>query len=807
MKKIFFFILLVFLFKAVLSANIGNSYSQNKIEIISQTGIDENITWSFKEINNTYWIASFIIPSTLAIKSYPLVSLSSNLAISKSSIDMTKDNSFYIIFPNGFKPNLSAKFGYNSTLINTSTSNFPYYQSDRAMCRDANNKIHVVYNYNNTYITYANSTNGLTFTYNNSFYSCLNPSIACNGTNIVVSCVYNLANLIIGLSTDNGNTWSFQIPRTTANIYSTVDIRGNRIYVVYSKQAGSGSYLYQNGVFFNSSDLGSTWSNDVILWEGFSSKFSGFDDYWLPSISVVGIGTSSDKIFASMYENEFDLVVVTSLNHFKNSTDAGKTWSNDVILTPNNYGVSPPSIVSNGTHVFVTYSMSIDSVNTYIYLNTSANGGVAWSGIQISSAVGDKPTVALNKTYQWDIWRTGTSFNSIFYRSFNGNSWNDIKTFATGNLDYPNAKAYYYQGNCIEFIYRNGSSSPYNMHYANLSVCDAYIPTTTVTTTTTTTTTSTTTTTTTTSTSTTTTTSTSTTTTSTTTTTTSTTTTSTTTTSTTSTTTTISVATTITQFPFIIKEPLTPSDYISEYVFNPILDFLNPDRLHFSTVYEDCMQTLKIYKEYSITINATLEDTYVFENDVNHNFGSNQELSISSNPTWREWVLIKFNNSQIPRNSNLIYVKLGLYVYGQENPSMRGVAVWVLQNQTWMQNYPTWNNKADLGFNTASNIAYNSTNFLNDWKYWDVTKGIDLNYQNSSFMLNDTTGNMNREDYYAKECYNLGCDNNQLPKLEVKYSIGTENFLAEAMECDLIEHYECIKEFNYENQKLVLWIC
>jgi hypothetical protein len=72
------------------------------------------------------------------------------------------------------------------------------------------------------------------------------------------------------------------------------------------------------------------------------------------------------------------------------------------------------------------------------------------------------------------LWRNGTTISThdIFYRNYNGTSWDNVAYFTTdhnGN-DYPNAK-WDYSGNCIEFVYVNGTISPYNVTYSHIGTC------------------------------------------------------------------------------------------------------------------------------------------------------------------------------------------------------------------------------------------------------------------------------------------------------------------------------------------------
>jgi hypothetical protein len=157
--SLFIFILLSI---PIYATSIGEFQQENRIEILSQTGLDIYMNWTFKEINNTHWLASFDMPTNIKIKNYPLIALTNDIILSKNSIDQTKENSFYIIFPKGFKEGEMAKFGYESTIIETGVSNMNTQRMPQRKLFNINGYYWAFY-CNNTYFGYKTSSDGTTW--------------------------------------------------------------------------------------------------------------------------------------------------------------------------------------------------------------------------------------------------------------------------------------------------------------------------------------------------------------------------------------------------------------------------------------------------------------------------------------------------------------------------------------------------------------------------------------------------------------------------------------------------------------------
>ncbi len=519
-----------------LSNVIGESYQSNEIIIEKQDYIDAYFEWQFMEINNTHWLAKFTINQTFwkdatycrdLIKptekancflalcnnyffdylncsdsedrtkllnditnfvTYPLRNLTENIRFSDFQINLEEGTaSFYIIFPNGFKVGKRAEFGFNSTIISTTTT-IPFYPNQRAICRDSNGNIHVVWLYNSTSIYYAKSSDGNTWQVNTSFYKSTStlytPHISCDGNNITVAFAEG-AKATIGISEDSGLTWGWKTPRTSC-VYSFVlaERRGNKIYVIYQTSESS-TCGYFDIRFFNSSDGGNSWGNDIIVfdgderWLGEILQFAYY--YYKPSLAVSGTGGLTDTIHVVAESETYDVGTFYYYISYRNSTDSGASWKTEkTLISTESSRWYYPSITFNGSKVYVTYY----SDDNKTYFNYSSDYGGTWQGERIDTisdlSKAQYASVTIDdKGYPIVFWhQNSTSENkrwNIVYRKYNGTQWlplggvyNITTDIASDNM-YVNTK-YNFNFDRIEFVWRNGTASPYNIIYGYIFI-------------------------------------------------------------------------------------------------------------------------------------------------------------------------------------------------------------------------------------------------------------------------------------------------------------------------------------------------
>ena len=502
------------------TALLGEFAEERKIEIEFQNYIDRYLNWTFTEIDSAHWYANFTFNTTVYndikacynkkctdkcwasiqanyfpaydvskvcndiknITNYPYQNLTEGVKIDKIKIDTnTGTGSFYLTFPYGFRKGEKMKFGFNSTIANTTTTT-PFKPNQRAICRDGKNYIHVVWLYNSTVIKYARSTdNGASFSVidlNASSDTKTTPHISCSGNNVVVG-YYASYGLNIHVSSNNGATWTFYRPRSSGvdvNSIVGVEVRGNRIHVGYSYHNPTTEET--DTVYFTSTDLGLTWGNDVTVFlSTYNEKYDTWTTYPFESIAVNGIGTSSDSIYilAAYIDNAGGSAV-----KFKNST-TGTTWSTArTVVAPYQYY---PSMTFSGDKIYVSAdnSYNVSVFNSSGDYSTWTKTQLDWDYNSTLYNVSKYASVTLNNTnitVFWSQYNSSSNENTsdIVYRNWNGVSWSPVVYLTTDKRfnTLVNTKRDW-SGNCIEMVYRNGTASPYNIVYTAIGTCSAPI--------------------------------------------------------------------------------------------------------------------------------------------------------------------------------------------------------------------------------------------------------------------------------------------------------------------------------------------
>jgi len=372
---------------------------------------------------------------------------------------------------------------YGSTIIDLTTTQ-PFSQGQRVICRDGSNYIHTVWLYNSSTLKYARSVdNGETFTVwdlNSSANSKTTPHISCNGGSIWVA--YSVSSKIcIYSSTDNGATWSYQEPRTS-NVGGKVGIEavGSRVYILYpyeNENAGN----KRDFTFFNSSDGGSTWGNDVTIFTAYYEcihQSCASVTYDFEGISINGSGSASDIIYA--LGQQYTAPEDVTLAYFANSSDSGATWSTATSVDTESLGT--PSLASYGANVSISGDKSTTDMDVY-YHNSTTYASFSHSKLDIDTDSDHYnyslySSVSINGTNPVVFWSqkplASSDYNwTVVYRSYIGGSWQNAINF-TQNSNYNvyvNAKKDN-TGNCMEFVYRNGTASPYNIVYGRIGTCN-----------------------------------------------------------------------------------------------------------------------------------------------------------------------------------------------------------------------------------------------------------------------------------------------------------------------------------------------
>lgn len=381
------------------------------------------------------------------------------------------------------------------TLFGSSTTIQPFNLQERAICRDSSNYIHIAWLYNSTQIDYAKSTNnGNTFAItviNSSSDTKYAPHITCSGSNIFIAFTTSasISSISIYNSSNNGASWTYQQLRAVGlglgpNLPVNIESLGSKVYVFYTKQDCSNHCT--DLAFFNSSDGGNTWGNDVIIAQGAydNGKYTACtQDYQFITSSVNGSGGSSDNIYVEYYFSQSGLCGSLIANYLSNSSNSGVTWS-----TPNtdvaSAGYPNPSMTSWGNSVYYSLSTDTPGFASYVYVYNSSTTPANYSSFSNSGDLdygtnsSFYPSITMNGSNPVAFWLQNASQGnpgnfSIAYSSFNGNSWSPATDLITsGNNTYMNVK-YVNTGNCLEGIYENGTASPYNLTYFTVGNCTA----------------------------------------------------------------------------------------------------------------------------------------------------------------------------------------------------------------------------------------------------------------------------------------------------------------------------------------------
>jgi protein associated with RNAse G/E len=220
-----------------------------------------------------------------------------------------------------------------------------------------------------------------------------------------------------------------------------VERRGQRIYVVYKNLDA-----YADINFFNSSDAGSTWSSDVVLFNG---QYVGrpiymSDNYYEPSLAVNGTGSSADNLFVAVRLITTDHVYGESYYYikFKNSSSSGASWSSSAVTVANS-GVneaSYPSITYLNGNLYIAYTNA--SIGKQVWLANSSGSYTTWNNTMLNPSTEGASQLY---TYRLKLDKgTVTIFENqpaVIYPQNNG-WWNIVKTIKSGDAT---AKAYYAQ--------------------------------------------------------------------------------------------------------------------------------------------------------------------------------------------------------------------------------------------------------------------------------------------------------------------------------------------------------------------------
>ena len=536
-KEIAFWVILILLFlissAKASSSTLDTSAGFSSISIVSQTYIDTVFEWNFININGTRWIATFRIDpafwnstktclgqtgasrnacfqnlctsnpalqvncsnlnnrtklaADLAnMSSYPLTNLTGNIKFSGFVIDTANGNgTFYIDFTNGFKTGQSAKFGFGSTVVNTTTQ--PYevtMSSNQRYFYVSETGLHWAF-YSNTTVTnamkYSTSPDGTTWTFRGMVANAgvgWQADIWVNGTNISYArfnsntqnggVQYRLGNL----NSDGTITWAAaeQTFATTATyigmggISITLNSTGHPWVEYKNTTAGGGS---GTPWVASSSTNNGTWTTDVSYQVSTVSKYHGLRILPLSNGKMLAIYAQPGATIGAKLWNG------TAWGSLVNTTSkASSAWTNlntngvefGAVQDPTNPDLVDMVFVNNTQYslIFTQYNSTTNTWNaTETVVNTSltSTSGVALSSVSNGDLyafwINSTTKVVYNKyTASSGTWAAATTLVS------------DTGITATFNI----MSSYNASDYNISVVYMNNSASPYNIKYNILNI-------------------------------------------------------------------------------------------------------------------------------------------------------------------------------------------------------------------------------------------------------------------------------------------------------------------------------------------------
>ena len=196
-----------------------------------------------------------------------------------------------------------------------------------------------------------------------------------------------------------------------------------------------------------------------------------------------------------------------------------------------------------------------------------------------------------------------------------------------------------------------------------------------------------------------------------------------------------------------------------------VIRFSMGDEIHFGRA--STIITLK-------DMNEITQDTYVAENNPTTNYG-NADLLLQARTSNNKHAMIKFDISSLPEGT-ITKAELGLWLEseGLGTANAFNISVHHYYNQTWLETYPTWNNRPQAGEYNATytdKLTFTGTSEEEVWYEWDVTNTLLIEtQQNISFYLISGEGDSGMTTSWLKfhQRNIAGIDTN--PVLNVTYS-------------------------------------
>jgi len=254
-------------------------------------------------------------------------------------------------------------------------------------------------------------------------------------------------------STDYGTNWGPDVRFTYNSEVSyrpSVSLNGNFVHVVWCDNRDGNFEIY----YKRSTDYGSTWSQDIRITN------TPTNTSWAPSMAVNG------SIMHVVWE---EVIASNEEIYYKQSTDNGISWSNNVCLSNDETSSFYPSVAVSGTDVHAVW-YGYNSGYRSVFYKHSLDGGINWSPNMILtnvSAQSYNPAVAAKNQIVHVVWHdTRYGNEEVFYmRSSNaGSNWgSEVRlTNNTGISYYPSICL---SGTSVHLAWYDNSDGNFEIYY------------------------------------------------------------------------------------------------------------------------------------------------------------------------------------------------------------------------------------------------------------------------------------------------------------------------------------------------------
>jgi hypothetical protein len=281
-------------------------------------------------------------------------------------------------------------------------------------------------------------------------------SVYGNKSNVIISYA-NTANVLTKKGTINNDgsiAWPSAVTVTAVSgttpgqqYYPSFTQVGSTLFLEFNVNTKSGSKTGNFGYVYSSSNLGGSWTSQSI-----NPLYSGETNPAVVGIAKYG-STKAIAMFAKYGSSEFNYATYTGTwNSILSTSGAG--------LTVNALKTQAFSVTSNGTCAWVGYvpSNSGGTLKSAIYCNTFTFLATPVTPTNILH-----PTISAIGNNIHLVYERG---NSV-YRIISINQvWTPvIASDNANNATYPHAEKYGYGGNHVPIVWRQGSVSPYTVHF------------------------------------------------------------------------------------------------------------------------------------------------------------------------------------------------------------------------------------------------------------------------------------------------------------------------------------------------------